>query len=85
VVLGILHGVPDKFVDDVLGATVGPNFYVQKLECKRAAALQLMTIEEGTHNGSRNVVGKFILHTVQNPQNQESVKLNYARFLKDSF
>jgi hypothetical protein len=32
-----------------------------------------MTIEDVTHSGSRNVVGKFILHTVQNPQNQKSV------------
>ena len=31
-----------------------------------------MTIEDGTHSGSRNVVGKFILYTVQNPQNQKS-------------
>ena len=42
--------------------------------------IYLMTIEDGTHSGSQNVVGKFILHTVQNPQKQESrsVKLrNY--------
>jgi hypothetical protein len=32
-----------------------------------------MTIENGTHSGSRKVVGKFILHTVQKPQNQKSV------------
>jgi hypothetical protein len=30
-----------------------------------------MTIEDGTHSGSRNVVGKFTLHTVQNPQNKK--------------
>jgi hypothetical protein len=34
--------------------------------------LQPMTIEDGTHRGSRNVVKKFTLHTVQNPQNQKS-------------
>jgi hypothetical protein len=32
-----------------------------------------MTIEDGTHSGSRNFVGKFTLHNVQNPQNQKSV------------
>ena len=32
-----------------------------------------MVIEDGTHSGSQNVVGKFILHTVQNLQNQESI------------
>ena len=32
-----------------------------------------MTIEVGTHSGSRNVVVKFILHILQNPQNQKSV------------
>jgi hypothetical protein len=32
-----------------------------------------MTIEGGTHSVSQNVIGKFILHTVQNPQNLESV------------
>ena len=31
-----------------------------------------MTIEDSTHSGSQNVVGKFTLHTVQNPQNQKS-------------
>jgi hypothetical protein len=36
-----------------------------------------MTIEDGTHNGSRNVVGKFIFHTVQNPQNQKSVFVGF--------
>ena len=30
-----------------------------------------MTIEDGTHSGSRNVVGKFTLHTVQNAENQK--------------
>ena len=34
--------------------------------------LWLMTIEYGTHSGSRNVVGQFTLHAVQNPQNQKS-------------
>jgi hypothetical protein len=34
--------------------------------------LWLMTSQNGTHSGSRNVVGKFTLHTVQNPQNQKS-------------
>jgi hypothetical protein len=32
-----------------------------------------MTIEDGTHSSSRNVVGKLTLHTVQKPQNQKSV------------
>ena len=32
-----------------------------------------MTIEDGTHSGSRNVVKKFTPYTVQNPQNQKSV------------
>jgi hypothetical protein len=31
-----------------------------------------MTIEDGTHSCSRNVIGKLILHTVQKPQNKES-------------
>jgi hypothetical protein len=66
-VLGILHGVQGKFPEDVSGAAVGPIFNGRKLKRK------LITIEEGTHNGSRNVVGKFTLHTVQNPQNQKSV------------
>jgi hypothetical protein len=30
-------------------------------------ALRLLTSEDGTHSGSRNVFGKFILHTVQKP------------------
>jgi hypothetical protein len=64
-VLGILHGVQDKFPDDVSGAAVGAIFNGHKL--------LLMTIEDGTHSGTRNLVGIFILHTVQNPQNQESV------------
>jgi hypothetical protein len=37
-----------------------------------------MTIEDGTHSGSRNVVRKFILHTVQNLQNQKSVLMRSA-------
>jgi hypothetical protein len=32
-----------------------------------------MTIEDGTHSGSRNVIEKFTSHTLQNPQNQKSV------------
>jgi hypothetical protein len=32
-----------------------------------------MTIEDGTHSGSRNVVEKFTLNTVQYPQNEKSV------------
>jgi hypothetical protein len=32
-----------------------------------------MTIKDGTHSGSRNVVGKLTLHNVQKPQNQKSV------------
>ena len=32
-----------------------------------------MTIEDGTHSGSWNVVGKLTLHTVQKPQNRESI------------
>ena len=32
-----------------------------------------MTTEDGTQGGSRNVVRKFTLHTVQNTQNQKSV------------
>jgi hypothetical protein len=35
--------------------------------------LERWTIEDGTHSGSRNVVKKFTLNTVQNPQNQKSV------------
>jgi hypothetical protein len=46
---------------------VGPIFNGHRLE------LQPMTIEDGTHSGSQNVVKKFTLHTVQNPQNQKSV------------
>jgi hypothetical protein len=30
----------------------------------------MMTIEDGTHSGSRNVVGKLILHTVQNSKTE---------------
>ena len=40
-----------------------------------------MTTEDGTHSGSRNVVGKFTLHTVGNPQNQQSGKCNFKREL----
>jgi hypothetical protein len=32
----------------------------------------LMTSEDGSHSGSRNVVGKFTSHTVQKLQNQKS-------------
>jgi hypothetical protein len=41
-----------------------------------------VTIEDETHSGSRNVVGKFILHTLQNPQHQKLVlqQLGDARF-----
>jgi hypothetical protein len=42
-----------------------------------------MTIEDGTHSCSRNVVEKFILHTVQNPQNQKSA--NKSKFNKYSW
>jgi hypothetical protein len=47
-----------------------------------------VTIEDGTHSGSRNVVGKLTLHTVQKSQNQISVlnlstqlHLNRVRFI----
>ena len=43
-------------------AAVGPIFNGHRL-----------TIEDETHSGSRNVVGKLILHTVLKPQNRESV------------
>jgi hypothetical protein len=67
--------------DDVSGAAVGTIFNGHKLEYKRAAewdaactfTLQFVTIEDGIHSGSQNVVKKFTLHTVQNPQNQKSV------------
>ena len=32
-----------------------------------------LTVEDGTHSGSLNIVKKFILHTMQNPQNEKSV------------
>ena len=54
-VLGILHDVRGDFPDDVLGAAVGPIFTGLELQGK------------WTHSGPRNVVGKFISHTVQNP------------------
>jgi hypothetical protein len=46
---------------------------LHKAAFQSAAHLRSMTIEDGTHSGSRNVVGKLILHTVQKPQNRESV------------
>jgi hypothetical protein len=33
-----------------------------------SSLVSLMTSEDGTYSGSRNVVGKFASHTVQNPQ-----------------
>ena len=38
-----------------------------------AAHLRSCDHWDETHSGSRNVVGKFILHTVQNHQNQKTV------------
>jgi hypothetical protein len=63
--------VKDKFSDDISGATVGPIFNGHKLQ--RKFMLQLMTIEDGTHSTSRNVVGKLMLHTMQYPQNPSTV------------
>ena len=39
---------------------------------------QLMTSKDGTHSGFRNVVGKFVSHTVQKPHNQ---KKQYTAFI----
>jgi hypothetical protein len=57
--VGFLHGVRGKFPEDVSETLV---------------MFRLMTSEDGTHNGSQNVVSKFTSQTVQKPQNQKSRK-----------
>jgi hypothetical protein len=59
-VLGILHGKVNF-----------PTTFREPLWISSSMVISL-TIEDGNHGGSQNVVGKFTLHTVQNPQNQKS-------------
>ena len=71
-----------EFPDDVSGAAVGPIFTghwptptppLYKAASHSVAHLRwLMTNEDRTHSGSRNVVEKFTSHAVQNLYNQNS-------------
>ena len=47
------------------------------------AHLRSVTIEDGTHSGFRNVVGKLTLHTVQKPQNQKSGNFLFLISIRD--
>jgi hypothetical protein len=70
-VLGFLHGVRSELTSNVSETVVGSIFTIGTLLLCSFAFL-LMTSEDGTHSGFRNVVSKFTSQTVQKPQNQKS-------------
>ena len=78
--MGFLHGVRGEFTDDVSETAVGPIFTGHELEREWAASHSVAhlhpnswPVKDGTHSDFRNVVSKFTSHTVQQPQNQETV------------
>jgi hypothetical protein len=73
-VLGFLRGVRGKFTDKVSETAVGPFFTGHEKECE--FAVLLMTSEDGTHSGFRNLVGNFTMLTVQNPKNNNHFRVN---------